>query len=161
MEGHFMKKLLPVFVLTLLTTVASAQIYRAAIGNTRFEDALNARFCRGLFQSTHGTIIDIQSQVSVNGHLNILNWLQGRIAGLQIYNNRAGVPFAVIRGGVPAIFIDEMPVDYSALNSLPVNDIAMIKVIKTPFLGGPNGGHGAVAVYTRRGDEFDTGDDTE
>jgi hypothetical protein len=154
-----MKKLLPVFVLTLLTTVASAQIYRAAVSHTRFEDALNARFCKGLFESTHGTIIDVRSQVSTSGFLNILNWLQGRVAGLQVYKNRNEIPFAVIRGGVPAVFIDEMPVDYGTLNSLPVPDIAMIKVIKTPFLGGANGGHGAIAVYTRRGDEFDTGDD--
>jgi hypothetical protein len=156
-----MKKLLPVFVLTLMTTIASAQVYRAAVYHTRFEDALNSRFCKGLFESTHGTILDIRSETSVNGYQNILNWMQGRIAGLQVYNNKANIPYAVIRGGMPGVFIDEMPVDYSLLNTLNVHDIAIIKVIKTPFLGGFNGGHGAIAIYTRRGDEFDTGDDSD
>lgn len=152
-----MKKLLPVFVLALLTTAASAQLYRSAVYSSRFEDALNARFCKGLFESTHGTIIDVRSEVSTSGYLNILNWLQGRVAGLQVYTTRAGVPFPVIRGGVPAVFIDEIYTDYNNLQSLPIADIAMIKVIKTPFLGGFNGSHGAIAIYTRRGDEFDDG----
>jgi len=35
----------------------------------------------------------------------------------------------------------------------PVSDIAMIKIIKGPFLGGWGAGGGAIAIYTIRGDE--------
>ena len=48
--------------------------------------------------------------------------------------------------------------DASILNSLPVNDIGMIKVIKGPFVGAiGNGGGGTIAIYTIRADEDDFG----
>jgi hypothetical protein len=46
-----------------------------------------------------------------------------------------------------------MRVDAGFLNMLPVQDIAMIKVIKTPFLGGLASGDGAIVIYTKEGEE--------
>jgi hypothetical protein len=36
---------------------------------------------------------------------------------------------------------------------LPVHDIAMIKVMKAPVFGGWGGAGGAIAIYTKDGDE--------
>ena len=42
------------------------------------------------------------------------------------------------------------------LNSVPVNDIAYIKVFRPPFMGGSGGSGGAIAIYTKRGDDTRT-----
>lgn len=49
-----------------------------------------------------------------------------------------------------------MPVDASMLATIPTSDVAYIKVLRPPFVGSPNGGNGAIAIYTRRGDEIKT-----
>ena len=110
-------------------------------------------YCSGMFKSTHGTILDVANNTSSKGYLNILDWLQGRVAGLQVYTTKTGILFPVIRGNVPGIYLDEIPVNASFLNSLNINDIAIVKVIKTPFYGGFNGGGGAIAIYTIGGEE--------
>jgi hypothetical protein len=74
--------------------------------------------------------------------------MDGRIAGLQVFTSRAGTAIPVIRGRIPGIFIDEVQVSASYLNSLSVHDIAMVKVIKSPFFGGFNSEGGAIAIYT-------------
>jgi outer membrane cobalamin receptor len=49
--------------------------------------------------------------------------------------------------------IDEVWYDPGFLNSLPVSDIAMIKIIKGPFAGGFNSPGGVIAIYTIRGED--------
>ncbi len=87
---------------------------------------------------------------TVLGHLNILDWLHGRVAGLQVYTTRTGrIPF--MRNQLATVYLDEMRVDPSILNAIPVMDIGAIKIIRQPYvLGGPGG---VIAVYTKRGEE--------
>ena len=151
-----MKKLLLILAGGLLNLSLIAQDYKGA--NSRsVEDKLNEEYCTGLFQSAHGTILDVQSSPSANAYINILDWLEGRVAGLQVYKSRTGTSVPVIRGQVPGIYIDEVPVSAYFLSALNVNDIAIIKVIKTPFFGGANSSNGAIAIYTL-GDEEDEED---
>ena len=39
------------------------------------------------------------------------------------------------------------------VSSIPVSDVAYIKVMRPPFMGSSNGANGAIAIYTRRGDD--------
>ena len=39
------------------------------------------------------------------------------------------------------------------VSSIPVSDVAYIKVMRPPFMGSSNGASGAIAIYTRRGDD--------
>ena len=113
------------------------------------EEKLNEEYCSGIFKSSEGTILDLQSNNNgAMGYLNILDWLDGRVSGLTVYKTRNGNRIALIRGQQTSIYVDETPVNAGFLNSLPVSDIAMIKVIKSPFFGGFNGGGGAIAIYT-------------
>ena len=51
--------------------------------------------------------------------------------------------------------MDETPVDADLLQSIPVSDIAYVKVFRPPFMGGAFGGSGgAIAIYTRKGDDL-------
>ena len=116
-------------------------------------DKLNDEYCHGMFKSTDGTIIDLLNEnESSAGYLNILDWLQGRVAGLQIYTYRSGIRIPFIRGNRANIYVDEMHVDPGYLNALSISDIAMIKVIKGAFAGS-NGGNSAVAIYTIKAED--------
>lgn len=154
-----MKKILLIAALIATTICAMTQTRLNDPKNP--EKILNDRYTNGLFKTVDGTIFDIENQ-TVGSYLNILDWLEGRVAGLQVFVSRNGVRVPVIRGSVATIFVDEISVDASYLNALPVNDIAMIKVIKGPFAGAiGNGGGGTIAIYTIRGDDEEEDEDSK
>jgi len=154
-----MKKILLIAALFTTTLAVMAQ---TRVSNPKSpKELLNDRYASSLFKNAEGTIFDIENE-NVQSYFNILDWLQGRVAGLQIYVSRSGIRVPVIRGSIATIFVDEMRMDASFLNSLSVNDIGMIKVIKGPFVGAiGNGGGGTIAIYTIRADEeeFDLNSD--
>ena len=156
-----MKKIFFIAFITTLTLSAFAQKYQGSKSSERSEqERLNDEYCTGLFKSADGTIFDIESSINATAYFNILDWLEGRVAGLSIYKTRTGVSVPVIRGTVAGVYVDEIPVSLSYLNSIATADIAMIKIIKSPFYGGFNGAGGAIAIYTVRGeDEEEESDD--
>jgi|SRR5215831_15040192 len=121
------------------------------------QEKLNNEYCTGVFKFTDGLIIDLTNgNETARSYLNILNWLEGRVAGLQIYYTRDRTPIPFIRNTRASVFVDEVEVDPAILNDLSVADIAMIKVIKGPFVGAiGNGGGGTIAIYTKKGDDED------
>ena len=146
-----MKKsfLIPLFTLAIISLYG--QSYRGASQVSQY-DFLNEKYCSGLFKSADGNILDVLDETSTASYLNILDWLQARVAGLQIYKSRTGVSIPYIRGSQARIFVDEMPMDPVFLTMLPVADIAIVKVIKTPFAGS-FGNSPAVAIYTIQPEE--------
>lgn len=112
---------------------------------------LNNELSSPLFRSGNETVFDLVNEnQSAQGSQNILQYLQGRVAGLQI-QMQGGSYTATNRGGAMEFFLDEMRVDASQISNIPVSNIAMVKVIKGNFAGSFGGGNGAVAIYTRRG----------
>ena len=119
------------------------------------EEVLNEEYCSGLFNTLNADYFDLlddRVNASATSYQNILDWLQGRVAGLRIYTTRNNLRLPVIRNQLAGIFVNEMRVDYDFLNMLPVTDIAMVKIIKGPFVGGWSGSGGAIAIYTIRGE---------
>ena len=151
-----MKKILLIAALFTTTLAVMAQTH---VKNTKSQkEILNEQYCNGLFKSADGTIFDIEHE-NVQAYFNILDWLDGRVAGLQVVFSRNGTRVPVIRGSVASIYVDEMRMDASILNSLSVNDIGMIKIIKGPFVGAiGNGGSGVIAIYTIRADDVEDSD---
>ena len=143
-----MKKFLTILPAILAVVIIQAQDYRGKTHQQTAEDRLNELYCSGLFKTSDGTILDVAADPGAKAYFNILDWLPGRVAGVQVITTRNGVRIPLIRGGIPALYVDEIQVSYNLLSSLNVNDIGIIKVIKTPFLGGFNGGSGAIAIYT-------------
>src|SRR5689334_9157179 len=111
-----MKKVTLLISASLVSLILFAQRYP---GNTNAppEQKLNNEYCTGLFKTHDGTIIDLvnENESAVN-YFNILEWLQGRVAGLQIYHTRYGTPVPFIRNTRASIFVDEIPVDAGYLN---------------------------------------------
>lgn len=108
----------------------------------------NEQYVSGLFKSADERVISIMDDPSAVGSRNILNFLQGRVAGLQI--SPSG--FARWRGNAVTFFLDEMRVSVQQIANIPITDIAIVKAYPPPFLGAP-GGSAGVAIYTRRGGE--------
>lgn len=144
-----------IFLLAVLFTIgfsALAQVNLSKNSKSK-NDILNDQYASGMFKNADGTIIDVENE-NVQAYFNILDWLDGRVAGVQVYVTRNGIRVPVIRGTVASIYVDEMRMDPSFLNSLSVSDIGMIKVIKGPFAGAiGNGGGGVIAIYTIKADE--------
>lgn len=112
---------------------------------------LNDKLSSPMFKSMNEAIFDlVNDNNSAQASMNILNWLQGRVAGLTIESSR-GSYIPKLRGSTINVYLDEMLMDPSQINMIPVSDIAMVKVIRGYFAGGSGGGNGAIAIYTRRG----------
>ena len=156
-----MKKIALLILISIFGLATFAQRYTGK-NNTSPEQKLNDEYCSDLFRTHDGIIFDLQNgNETAKSYSNVLEWLSGRVAGLQIYYTRYGTPVPFIRSIRSSIFVDEIAVDPGFLNTLPVTDIAMIKVIKEPFIGAVgNGPGGTIAIYTLRGDSEDeeTGD---
>jgi len=153
-----MKKIVLSVFAIVFTGLVFAQKYNGKNQSTPWQ-RLNDEYCSGLFRSYDGTIIDLtNNNESSLSYRNILNWLEGRVAGLQVYYTWDRTPVPFIRNTRASIFVDEIPVSANFLNDLSVADIAMIKIIKEPFVGAVgNGGGGVIAIYTLKGDDEEEG----
>jgi len=100
------------------------------------------------------------------GSQNLLTYLQGRIAGLQI-NPSGDKPSVTWRGITTSLFVDEISQtslsfdppgkiiqDLSYILSLSMSEIAMVKIFEPPFFGAGSesvgGEGGAISVYLKR-----------
>ncbi|MGZ8523088.1 MAG: hypothetical protein ACXWV1_01610 [Chitinophagaceae bacterium] len=113
---------------------------------------LDEKYSSGLFSGGDGYQFDLINDPFAASAINIFTYLQGKVAGLQI-NSGGAQPSMQWRGGSPQLYLDQTPVDISFISSLSVNDVAYIKVFRPPFMGGFNGANGAIAIYTRRGND--------
>ncbi len=114
---------------------------------------LDEKYTSGLFSGGDGYQFDLLNDTRAQASLSIFNYLQGQVAGLQISTN-GNTPSMQWRGGTPQLYLDEIPADASMVSSIPVSNVAYIKVFRPPFFGGTGGGSGgAIAIYTRRGDD--------
>lgn len=117
---------------------------------------LDEKYAKGLFTSNNGYQFDVMNDKFALGSINIFNYLQGKVPGLQISGGQAGGSASLSwRGGVPILYLDEMPADPQMISGIAVQDVAYIKVFRPPFMGtrGSVGdpSNGAIAIYTRRG----------
>lgn len=148
-----MKKLFILLLVLVTAFAADAQYYKRKKLVTK-EEQLNEQYCSSFFKSTDGTVFDIANDVTVQGFTNILQWLQGRVPGLSIYNTRTATPVPYIRNQRATVYLDEIPISFSLLSSIPVVDIAMVKVMRGPFIGNMlYGSGGAIAIYSLRGED--------
>jgi TonB-dependent SusC/RagA subfamily outer membrane receptor len=108
-----------------------------------------------------------KASVSVSGDKlpitsgNLLNALNGLVAGVQVTPNGIGPPSIKIRGTSsinsgtePLFLLDGMQVSADAFNGIMVTDVESIDVLKDPAetaIFGVQGANGVIAVYTKRG----------
>lgn len=111
------------------------------------KEELNKQLSTGMFNSMNSTIFDfVNENQNAASSTNILDWLQGRAAGLTFQRNGSGDNVPYIRGSQAKLYLDEMATDASMISSIPISNIAMVKVIKESGLIG-----NAVLIYTMKG----------
>ncbi len=114
-------------------------------------EKLNNELSSAMFQSPSETIFDfVNDKLLSSGSPDILLWLEGRVAGLQIKRDGADID-AFIRNKKVDVYLDENKTDLEILRGLNVANIAMIKVVRDDFFGGFGNSNGAILVYTRNG----------
>ncbi len=111
------------------------------------------KYTTGLFKGDNAYALVPEHDPTAPSFINVFHYLQSRVPGLQIYGATTQTPTVFYRMGVPAFFLDEIRVNLQTLLSISLNDVAYIKVFRPPFLGGYGGGNGAIAVYTKEGEE--------
>ena len=116
------------------------------------EMKMNDQYTSGLFQG-EGRVFAVEDDPFAVSAMSVFNYLQGRVAGLQIGTSGGATPPSLSwRGSPVSLFLDEMQMDAASLQNIPMQDVAMIKVFNPPFFGGFAGGSGgAIAVYTKKG----------
>jgi hypothetical protein len=129
---------------TLKEVVVTAKLKNAT-------DELNQKLSSGLFKSNSEVLFDfVNQEQNALGYMNILQWLQGRVAGLNV-QYEGGNYVAYLRGSPASLYIDEMQAEPDMISSVNISDIAMVKVIKGPFGLLTGSGGGTIAIYTSRG----------
>jgi hypothetical protein len=141
----------------ILDSMASSGTLQEVVVTTRVKkriEQMDEKYTTGVF-SSDGIMFDIVGDNIANVQPNVFSYLQGRVAGLQIFTQPFGPPTLIWRREPVAVFLNEMQLaDPSVLNNIPMSDVAYVKVFRPPFIGAPFGGFGGgIAVYTRRGDE--------
>lgn len=137
-----------------------ANLYKAKVLETvtvqaktrKTVDVMDDKYTSGLFSGGDAYQFDLLDDPTAVGAISIFNYLQGKVAGLQI--TIGSPPSLQWRGGTPQIYLDEAPVDADVISSLSITDVAYVKVLRPPFFGGTGGGSsGAIAIYTRKGND--------
>ncbi|HEX8427713.1 TonB-dependent receptor plug domain-containing protein [Hymenobacter sp.] len=91
---------------------------------------------------------------AASSYTNVLQLLQGRVAGVQVTGSNPLNMSVQIRGyGEPLFVLDGIPVDATVINTIAVNDVESVEVLKGPSAAiyGSRGGGGVIAIFTKRG----------
>jgi len=139
----------------LCAVFSSAFSLAQTVNSEEYRKQLNEEYTSGLFSTDNAYMLVPDDDPASVSYWNVFQYLQGRVPGLNIRNAYSfGSTRVAYRGGRPAFFLDEMRVDQSVINNINVSDIALVKIFRAPFMGAIGGGpNGAIAVYTKRGDE--------
>jgi hypothetical protein len=120
------------------------------------EQLLEEKYATGLFSGGDAFTFNILDDPSAATAMDIFTYLQGKVPGLQISTNGAQTSLNW-RGSVPDLFVNEISSNIDLLRNVSVRDIALIKVFRPPFFGAMGGGSGgAIAIYTRKGGDFNS-----
>ena len=114
---------------------------------------LDEKYASGLFSGGDSYSFDLTDDKVVSA-FDIFTFLQGRVPGLQISMN-GGQSTLSWRGSTPDLYLNEMISDPSMIQTININDVAYIKVMRPPFFGSAGGGAGgAIAIYTKKGSDL-------
>lgn len=119
-------------------------------------ELLNDKYTSGLFKNENARKFDLLNDPLASSYTDIVSYLEGKVGGLSFDHMTGKFMWMRNRGGenVPTLYLDEMATTYDMISSLPVANVAYIKVFRPGFVGGAGSGTGgAIVIYTRMGDD--------
>jgi hypothetical protein len=112
---------------------------------------MDEKYASGLFGGGDAKSFDLVNDPFANSSFNIFQYLQGKVAGLQI-NASGANPTLSWRGSTPVLYLNEMQTDVSQIQSLSMQDIAFVKVFNPSAAGAiRSSGGGVISIYTKKG----------
>ncbi len=140
---------------SMATATLEEVVVKAKVKNPT--QVLDEKYASGLFSGGDAYSFDLTND-NIPGAFNVLSYLQGKVAGLQISGSGAQMSMSW-RGGTPSLYLNEMITNVDMVQSIPITDIAYIKVMRPPFFGSGGGGaDGAIAIYTKKGGDAQRND---
>ncbi len=140
---------------SMATATLEEVVVKAKVKNPM--QVLDEKYASGLFSGGDAYSFDLVND-NMPGALNVLTYLQGKVAGLQISGSGSQMSMSW-RGGTPSLYLNEMITNVDMVQSIPITDIAYIKVMRPPFFGSGGGGaDGAIAIYTKKGGDVQRND---
>ncbi|HTE24917.1 hypothetical protein [Flavitalea sp.] len=126
------------------------------------KEIVNAKYTRGVFSNSNmAKVIDLINE-PVKAGANILDYLQGKISGLNIVRLNNGYQLTSTRVSTMTdpyphvnVYLDEQLSNQDFVRTLPVNDVALVKYFppgNSGMLG--MGNIGALAIYTKRPEDL-------
>ena len=117
------------------------------------QQLMDEEYTSGFFSGGNSRTILPENDPAFLSSQNVLQYLQSRVAGLQISLSGATDASITWRGSPTTLFVNEMQqMDASYMLTLPMSDIALVKIFSPPFFGASGGGAGgAIAVYLKKG----------
>ncbi|WP_210519124.1 TonB-dependent receptor [Hymenobacter terricola] len=107
---------------------------------------------RRLYGASGGTVVDFADNPAAQSGMNILQVLQGRVAGLTISGNPPNMTAQIRGSGSPQFILDGQRVDIDVISTLSSTDIESVEVFKGPEAAIFGGSGGVIAIYTKRAD---------
>lgn len=105
-------------------------------------------------RDTNSSIIISGEELRATGEINVLNALAGKVPGLTIIMKDNGTVSVRIRGG-SSMNLDDSPlyllddVETDRIESVNINDVKRVEVIKDSNIYGVKGANGVIKVFTR------------
>ncbi|MEO8854836.1 MAG: hypothetical protein ABI359_13720 [Ginsengibacter sp.] len=118
------------------------------------KELLNEKYTSGVFKNQNATQLDLVNDPLAISYTDIVSYIEGKVPGLTYDNVASKFLWMRNRAGEngPTLYINEMPTTYDMLSSIPVSNVAFIKVFRPGFVGGGGTGTGgAIVIYTRLG----------
>lgn len=120
---------------------------------TRIEQ-MDELYTSGLFRSFNSISFDLIKDQRALSSFSIFDFLKGRIAGLNIQGSVIGRPTVLWSRSPVSFYLDEIPTDAEILASIPMSNLAYVKLIRAPFFGPLSAGNAAISVYTKKGNDI-------
>lgn len=127
---------------------------------TKLEE-FEEKYVSGLFAGDPVRKVDLLEE-DLTAYRNIFEYLQFRVPGLQVMQDgfdyilyfRQQATVSSMGNIAMALFLDETLTDASVIATIPANQVAMVKVFSTFAAASGGGPGGALAIYTKRGDDL-------
>ena len=116
-------------------------------------DQLEEKYAGDLAKNAQGYKLNPESDPGIFGYTDILQYLPGRVPGLELangelyfsrYNKISGQP------GPPAFFVNDILTDKDGIKVINPRQIAFVKAIPGYYVAAPNGGTGSILIYTKK-----------
>ena len=120
---------------------------------------LDRKYTFGLFSGEAAAAFDMSTLENASHTIDIFDFLDGKVPGLQFTSNVGGTVARVaeFRRGYASFYLNGNLINESEVANINMSTVAYIKVFNPPAISGHHGSGGAIAIYTKKGDDVQSG----